>query len=91
MPTILRSGPYRFYFFSHEPSEPPNVRVDRDQDSCKVWLTPVGLSSSLGFRETLENPARSRDNGPVITDQDWADGWQAAGIRRLRAIHGQEA
>ena len=50
MPTILRSGPYRFYFYSHEPNEPPHIHVDRDLDSCKVWLTPVALASSLGFK-----------------------------------------
>ena len=49
MPTILRSGPYRIYFYSHEPNEPPHVHVDRDKASCKVWLAPVALSSSLGF------------------------------------------
>jgi len=30
MPTILRSGPYRVYFYSHEPNEPPHVHVDRE-------------------------------------------------------------
>ncbi|MCX5958258.1 MAG: DUF4160 domain-containing protein [Cyanobacteria bacterium] len=49
MPTILRSGPYRVYFYSHEPNEPPHVHVDRDKASCKVWLVHVALSSSLGF------------------------------------------
>jgi hypothetical protein len=49
MPTILRSGPYRVYFYSHEPNEPPHVHVDRDKASCKVWLAPVALASSLGF------------------------------------------
>jgi hypothetical protein len=49
MPTVLRSGPYRIYFFTHEPNEPPHVHVDRDKASCKVWLVPVALSSSLGF------------------------------------------
>lgn len=24
--------------------------MDRDQGSCKLWLTPVALSSSLGFK-----------------------------------------
>jgi hypothetical protein len=24
--------------------------VELDQGSCKVWLTPVALSSSLGFK-----------------------------------------
>ena len=50
MPTILRSGPYRVYFYSHELNEPPHVHVDRDKASCKVWLIPVALVSSLGFR-----------------------------------------
>jgi Domain of unknown function (DUF4160) len=49
MPTILRSGPYRVYFYSHEPNEPPHVHVDRDQATCKIWLNPVALASSLGF------------------------------------------
>ena len=49
MPTILRTGPYRIYFYSHEPNEPPHVHVDRDKASCKVWLVPEALSSSLGF------------------------------------------
>ena len=49
MPTILRSGPYRIYFYSHEPNEPPHVHVDRVKASCKVWLVPVALSSSLAF------------------------------------------
>ncbi|HKI37036.1 MAG TPA: DUF4160 domain-containing protein [Gemmataceae bacterium] len=35
MPTILRNGPYRFYFYSHEPNEPPHVHVDRDDLSAK--------------------------------------------------------
>ncbi|WP_245552674.1 DUF4160 domain-containing protein [Cyanobium gracile] len=26
------------------------MHVDRDWDSCKVWLTPVALSSGLGFK-----------------------------------------
>jgi len=50
MPTVLRSGPYRFYFYSHEPNEPPHVHVDRDRDSAKFWLDPVALAYNLGFR-----------------------------------------
>lgn len=49
MPTVLRSGPYRFYFYSHEPNEPPHVQVDRDDLSAKFWLEPVGLARNLGF------------------------------------------
>jgi hypothetical protein len=28
MPTILRSGPYRVYFYSHEPNEPPHKMIE---------------------------------------------------------------
>jgi len=49
VPTIHRSGPYRFYFFSHEPNEPPHAHVDRDNLSAKVWLQPVALARNVGF------------------------------------------
>ncbi len=48
-PVVLRSGPYRFYFYSHEPNEPPHIHVDRDECSAKFWLEPVGLAYNLGF------------------------------------------
>jgi hypothetical protein len=48
-PVVLRSGPYRIYFYSHEPNEPPHVHVDRDELSAKFWLDPVGLAYNLGF------------------------------------------
>ena len=49
MPTVLKTGPYRIYFYSHEPNEPPHVHVDRDRLSVKFWLNPVSLASNLGF------------------------------------------
>ena len=49
MPTVLRSGPYRVYFYSHEPNEAPHVHVDRDDQSAKFWLGPIGLALNLGF------------------------------------------
>jgi hypothetical protein len=50
MPTVIRSGPYRFYFFSHEPNEPPHIHVDREDLSAKFWLAPVQLARNFGFR-----------------------------------------
>ena len=49
MPTVLRRGPYRFYFYSHEPNEPAHIHVDRDEQSAKFWLSPVGLARNFGF------------------------------------------
>lgn len=50
-PTVLREGPYRFYFYSHEPNEPPHVHVDRDDHSAKFWLETVALAYNLGFSD----------------------------------------
>ena len=49
MPTVLREGPYRVYFFSHEENESSHVRVDRERFSAKFWLQPVSLARNLGF------------------------------------------
>ena len=51
MSTVLRSGPYRFYFYSHEPNEPSHIHIDRDKLSAKYWLNPVSLASNIGFSE----------------------------------------
>ena len=49
MPTALRAGPYRIYFYSHELNEPPHVHIDRDDLSAKFWLNPVSLARNFGF------------------------------------------
>jgi hypothetical protein len=60
MPVVLRSGPYRVYFYSNEPDEPPHVHVDRDDRSAKFWLRPIRLAWSRGFREPEINRIRRR-------------------------------
>jgi hypothetical protein len=62
-PAVLRSGPYRFYFVSHDMHEPPHVHVDRDDHSAKFWLNPVGLVFNLGF------PARELRNLESIVSE----------------------
>ena len=49
MPTVYRSGPYRFYFYSSDRDEPPHVHVARDDNLAKFWLEPVRLAWSRGF------------------------------------------
>jgi hypothetical protein len=49
MPTVLRSGPYRLFFYGSDRDEPPHVHVERDDDKAKFWLEPVRLQSSGGF------------------------------------------
>ncbi len=50
MPTVLRVGAFRLYFYSHEPNEPPHVHVDRGEATIKVWLEAVEVAKSRGFR-----------------------------------------
>jgi uncharacterized protein DUF4160 len=49
MPTILRIGAYRFFFYSNENGEPPHIHVQRDNKLAKFWLKRVLMSSSIGF------------------------------------------
>jgi Domain of unknown function (DUF4160) len=49
MPTVLRSGPYRFFFYAGDRDEPPHIHVERDDNEAKVWLDPVLLECSFGF------------------------------------------
>ena len=50
LPTVLRRGPDRFFFYSSDRAEPPHVHVERDANLAKVWLDPVRLHESGGFR-----------------------------------------
>ncbi len=49
MPTILRIGPYRFFFYSNEKGEPAHIHIQRDKALAKFWLKPVMLASSTRF------------------------------------------
>ena len=49
MPTILRIGPFRFFFYSNEDGEPAHIHIQRDTMLAKFWLRPVALASSIRF------------------------------------------
>ncbi len=75
MPTILRDGPYRLYFYSHDlVNEPPHVHVDRDELSAKFWLNPVMLARNLGF-----GPAELRKIERLVIEhgQELSEAWHA--------------
>ena len=50
MPTVLREGGYRFFFFSREGEEPPHIHVEQAERYAKFWLRPISLASSYGLR-----------------------------------------
>jgi len=73
MPTVLRDGPYRVYFYSHDLNEPPHVHVDRDDHSAKFWLDPVALARNLGFKP---KELRVIEALLVANHETLIDGWR---------------
>lgn len=55
MPTVLRIGPYRFFFYAGDRDEPSHVHVEREDNTAKFWLNPVRLQASGGFSRTEIN------------------------------------
>jgi hypothetical protein len=49
MPTVLRVGPYRFFFYAGDQDEPLHIHVEREDKIAKFWLNPISLQSSGGF------------------------------------------
>src|SRR5437870_11148823 len=52
MPTVLRPGPYRFYFYSHEPNEPPHIHAGMptlwrvSYRAAKMWVSTLFAAKS---------------------------------------------
>jgi len=50
VPTILRIHGFRIGFFQADLAEPPHVHVRKQGGDAKVWLDPVEVAGSRGFR-----------------------------------------
>lgn len=51
MPTILRVGSMRFFFYAADGEEPPHVHVEDDGKIAKIWLREVAVARSGYFSE----------------------------------------
>jgi hypothetical protein len=49
VPTLGRIGPFRFFFYSNEGTEPPHVHAQQERKIAKFWLDPVALASTGRF------------------------------------------
>ena len=49
MPTVLRWGAYRAYFYSNERDEPAQVHVRAGNKEVKIWLHDVTVAVRTGF------------------------------------------
>ena len=74
MPTVLREGPYRLFFYSGDGSEPPHVHVERDDRTCKFWLDPVRMQTSGGLgRSEIRRIARIVEEHQPALIEAWND------------------
>jgi hypothetical protein len=58
MPTVLKVGEFRFFFFSNEGNEPVHIHVESDDKYAKFWLAPVQLARSVGYNAKELNEIR---------------------------------
>ena len=49
MPTVMRVGPYRLFFFSNEGRGPPHIHVKAGSAEAKFWLNPLEIAANYGF------------------------------------------
>ena len=49
MPSVLRVGRYRFFFYASDFDEPPHIHVEYENKIAKFWLDPIRLQKSGGF------------------------------------------
>ena len=50
MPTVLRWGPYRAFFYSNERGEPAHVHVRAGNKEAKFWLHDLTVAVNIRFR-----------------------------------------
>jgi len=72
MPTTLRRGAYRFYFYAYDCREPRHTHVDRENISAKFWIDPdVALAENYGYsrRELRELERIIRQNLEILRNE----------------------
>ena len=74
MPTVLRAGLYRIFFYAGDRDEPPHAHVEREDKIAKFWLEPIRLQRSSGFSRTeIRRILRIIDEHHVQLLEAWHD------------------
>jgi hypothetical protein len=72
LPTVLRTGPYRFFFYMADYREPAHVHVERDRQRAKIWLDPVKAAYSGTFSPTeLRKIQRIVEENRYVLLEQW--------------------
>jgi hypothetical protein len=81
VPTVLRVGGYRFFFWSRETREPPHIHVDQAERYAKFWLTPtISLADARGFRSgELSELRRLVEEHRTFFEEQWREHFRSQG------------
>ena len=73
MPTVLRIGSFRFFFFSDEGNEPDHIHVQKDNCLAKFWIKPkVELASSIRFTSVeLRKIQKQVEENKKLIEEKW--------------------
>lgn len=74
MPTVLRIGSYRFFFYSSDGGEPIHVHIEKENNLAKIWVDPVRLQNSGGFnRSEIRNILSIVEDYQIEIMEAWND------------------
>ena len=59
MPTVLRIGAYRLFFFAGDRYEPAHIHIERDDNLAKFWRN----YSASGVQQPFAERSRSEQTG----------------------------
>ena len=72
LPTVLVSGPYRFFYYMADRHERPHVHVERDRAEAKFWLDPVSVQRPGAFSSVeLRRIERIIEENRYILMEKW--------------------
>lgn len=72
MPTALKIGKFRFFFFSMERMEPIHIHIESDDKYAKFWLEPVLISRSTGYNaKELKEIRRLILENLIVLKEKW--------------------
>ena len=51
MPTVLTKDGFRFFFYSREGNEPPNIHIIGKGGEMKIWLNNLVIAKVTTYRQ----------------------------------------
>jgi Domain of unknown function (DUF4160) len=74
MPTVLRWGPYRAFFYSNEGDEPAHIHVRAGDKEAKFWVHDVSVVVNAGFpAHEIADIIRHLKQNRVMLQKAWND------------------